>query len=590
MSEHKKSAILSTHPEYQERIDDWYKFRLIMEGGSAFKAAYLFQKPGEGDDVFELRKNVATTPTFSKSSVKKIRNAIYQRLDGVRRWGGSSKYQAATSGRLGGVDLKGATMEFFMGHKVLPELLAMGKVGYFIDSPNLFGENRTIRDNINKHPYMYVYGAEDIRNWEFYLKDEELQLRRLLLRVRREERDPLYGLVESTTEQYRLFEIDDLNQVWVRFFDKHGSDTDINGSPIPHSMPTQLMTQRIPFVLLELETSLLQDVADHQIALMNMESLDINYAVRANSPYYVEQYDPAFDLAWNRGSSEVDISGETTGDGSVDNGNPTEIALGGSDGRRYPRGLDQPGFIAPPADPMLASMEKQTQLKDDIDRILDLATVSSSSRYASAESKGFDERGLDSGLSAIGLMLENAERQTGIIWNEYEGGKTIDVKYPERYSLKSDEDRRKDAKSLSELANKLPSDTWRKNVYKEMAETMLGAKISDDDLDTIFAELEESKYPTADPEQIRADVETSLVSRETGSLARGWPKGEAEKALEEKAENEQKAAAAQGVNLAARGLENNPEDAALEKDQSQNPDNNPDGKKLVRGKGRKMNE
>lgn len=575
----------STHPEYTIRATDWERFRLTMEGGEAYKDRFLKQKPGEYNEVYQERKRCATVPAFAASAVKKVRNAIYQRLDGVRRSGGSTQYQEVIDGKHGGIDMRGSTMEFFMGHEVLPELLSMGKVGIFVDSPDEDNIN-TLRDQGNKHPYMYTYRAEDIRNWEFFYKDEQLQFKNLLLRIRKETYDDTFGLVEDTSEQYRLFQVDMDGAVWVQYFNYEGKPIAKDGEILPHMMPEVMEVDRIPFVLLELEQSLLQNIVGHQIALMNMESLDINFTVRANNVLYLEQYDPAFEMTWNQGPLNQDLSDQEDSEGNPESGNPDEVKLGGNDARRYPTGTNEPTFAAPPSDPMRASMEKQQQLKDDIDRLLDLATVSSRSRYASAESKGFDERGLDSGLAAIGLVMEHAERQVGAIYTQYDGGPAINVKYPERYSLRSDEDRRKDAKALAELEDAVNSATWRKSIRNEIAETMLGAKISDDDVEAIIREVAEAQdTPTCNIEKLRADIELGLVTRETASLSRGWPKGEAKKAEEERAKRDAAKAEAQGVNLAARGLKDDPEAARAEKEESQNPDNNPDGVKKVRGEG-----
>ena len=106
-----------------------------------------------------------------------------------------------------------------------------------------------------------------------------------------------------------------------------------------------------------------------------------------------------------------------------------------------------------------------------------------------------------------------------------------------------------------------------------------------------MAEISRTEHPTGDPDQIRSDVEAGLVSRETASLARGWAAGEAKKAQKEKAEVEalrlESQMAQQEANLAARGLDDGDPDAARrEKDESQNPENNADGEKRVRGEGR----
>ena len=48
---------------------------------------------------------------------------------------------------------------------------------------------------------------------------------------------------------------------------------------------------RIPFILLDIGESLMKDVANHQIALLNLGSSDVSYALKANYPFYTEQQD-----------------------------------------------------------------------------------------------------------------------------------------------------------------------------------------------------------------------------------------------------------------------------------------------------------
>jgi len=391
----------------------------------------------------------------------------------------------------------------------------------------------------------------------------------------------MFELINDWAEFYRYYWIEDGAVLCQQY--------DVNGSPIDLDLqksefdPQELAIKEIPFVVLELQSSLLQDIANHQIALTNMESADAGWILRSNIPVYTEQYDQRFEAAqtWGENDDTEHADGE----------NKTTRDIGASDGIRYPIGANQPDFINPSSEPLQASMEKQRQLKDDIRALVNLAVANTRSRFASAESKQMDERGLESGLSAIGMVLEQAERQIVALWSAYEdSNEEATVGYPERYSLRSDEDRRKDAEQLARTAVDVSSHTFRKEVHKEIAEILLAGKVADQTLDKIMSEIDGSDFPTADPEQIRSDVEIGLVSRKFASVARGYPADEAEKAKKEKIESELIRMKAQSKNFddpdnpGARGLETDPEAAKAEKEESQDPDNNPDGKKLVRGK------
>lgn len=576
MAEKNASIIGSIHPEYLERSLEWQKFRSILKGGDSFVEQYVEKfSDSEADSDFLRRKKITPIAGFAKSAIMDIQNSIFQRLWAIRRKGGAQSWRNAVRGQEGGVDLQGASMSHFMGTQVLPELLGMGKVGIYVDNVEIDGV-RTLAEAKNDHPYVYRFVAEDIRNWQYFHVGNELKLKNLLLRVRSEAIDEFFFMADYYTEEYRQYWIDDNGEVRFKFYDAAGNLRIEGGLDLPE----------IPFVLLELQSSLLQDISNHQIALTNMESADVSYSLRSNVPFYTEQYDPNTELAANWSNEDSDANASGDGD------NTKTIKIGNTSGRRYPKNTDRPAFIHPSSEPLKISIEKQRELKNDIRSLVNLALSSTRPRFASAESKELDDRGLESGLSAIGLVLENAERKIGELWADYEGvTEQVTVSYPQRYSLRSDEERRRDADQLEKSAKSVSSPTFRRAVQKEIAEILLEGKVSDEELNQIMKEIDESDYPTSDPEQIRSDVEMGLLSRVSGSLARGYAAGEAEKARKEKEEMELLRMKAQtkgfGVpdNLAARGLtDDDPEEARREKEESQSPDNNVDGIKQVRGK------
>jgi hypothetical protein len=600
-SEENKSASVtySIHPEYLDKSDEWSKWRSILGGGDDFIEAYVEQfSDAEETPEFNRRKRVTPVAGFAKAAVFDVKNSIFQRMDAIRRLDGTVSWRKANRGELNGVDLQGSTMDHYIGTEILSELLAMGKVGIFVDN-SVLGEGLTLAQTKGVHPYVYTFQTEDIRNWEYFLKGSQLRLKQVLLRVRSEPTEDSFGMLSDWVEQYRHFFVEDDGSVWLQVFNSDGNKTDLQGNE-EFDEPIRLSIDEIPLVILELKSSLLEDIANHQIALTNLESADVSFLMRANTPFYTEQFDQRFDAIHNQGNEDyynVHEYDEDNSDQAQPTDNVTTAKFGGSDGRRYGKELDRPGFIHPSSEPVTASMHKQTQLKNDIRTLINLAISNTKSRFASAESKELDERGLESGLSAIGLILEHAERRIAELWLKYEDSDELAyVKYPERYSLRSDEERRKDAQQLSDSASDVSSVTFRREVQKEIAEILLGGKIPDTRLDAILKEIDASTAPTADAKEIRSDVEAGLVTRATASVARGWPEGEADKAQEEKIEMDAARAEAQAkarpeslgeTNLAARGVtKDDPLEAAREKQESQNPENDPDGIKRVRGEGK----
>lgn len=564
----------STHPDFLFMMHEWEKFRYIYEGGDWFIKKYLKKfTEREKAEAFELRKAITPTPSFSSAAVTDVKNAIFQRMVDISRVGGPETYQQAVVGRMGGVDLNGSTMNNYIGQEVLPELLFMGKVGLYVDMPQL-GSDLNINQTRNVHPYVYKYQTEHIRNWTLHREHDSVEFDALLLHEWYMKLDE-NGLPASRAERYRLLRRED-GVVTVRFFDTSEGQVDLDGQP--STEPYVLGIKRIPFVLFELNQSLLHDTANHQIALLNMESSDVNYSLLANYPFYTEQADNKFQSGYLKGAE----------DGKE--GESKEIEVGATQGRQYGKGLDRPDFIHPSPEPLKASMEKQKNLKDDIRTLINLALSNTRPRYASAESKELDERGLESGLSYIGLVLEQGERQIASLWSDYEGTEQVaDVHYPERYSLRSDADRREEASKLKDLQLVVPSHTYQKEISKKIADILLGTTVTSERLEEIHREIEEAKYITSDPDIIHGDVEKGLVSNDLASIARGYPEGEAEKAAIDHAERTKRIAMAQATvnsDAGARGVSDNsgdPDAGKKEKEASQNPDLDPDSEKKVRG-------
>ena len=545
----------STHPEYRARYTDWEKFRYTKNGGADYIEEYLVTYSAREDDGdFENRKTITPIPGFASAALIDVKNAIFQRLSDITRTDGSKTYEAVMAGKLSGIDLRESTMNHFIGREVLPELLFLGKVGVYVDMPVL-PENHSKLESNKAHPYFYIYRAEQIKNWVH----NGVEYTSVLIEEEYLKHDS-YGLPSGTEKRYRLLQkLDD--GVLVSFFKDDEND--------PFDVVT-LPLKRIPFVLFELEHSMLQDIANHQIALLNMESADVAYALQANFPFYTEQ-DSGY-----VGTTHLKTE-ESNEDGS-------DINVGATQGRRYSKGMDRPGFINPSSEPLRASMEKQKNLKDDIRGLINLALSAIRPKFSSAESKQMDEKGLESGLSFLGLVLEQGERQLATIFSDYErDNKIATIHYPERYNLKTDRQRIDEANELGEQMAVVPSKTFQKTISKEIARILFEAKVSSDTMNVILKEIEDAKYISSSAEDIHADIEKGLLSLKLGAVARGYPESEPEQAAKDHAARIARIQEAQ-IDSGARGLPDLEagESAKDEKEKSQNPDVQEDGKKAVR--------
>lgn len=596
---HQYSRIIDIRHPYWYLMDaKWRKWRLAYCGGDEFGDAYIkkFSQIEDGHDYIN-RKAVTPSPSFAKSAINEVKNSIFQRMADVTRRGGTKSYQEAVQGKNNGVDLHGKTMNQYIGTEVIPELLTMARVGIFVDMPPVQGP--TLADQQGMRPYIYTYKTEDICSWS-WRKDKVNEFQSVLLRDYVDDCSEQFNLPMGTWSRWRYIYISpEDGKVHVRCYDDDCHQVTLDGDK--DEMAEYILDINfIPLVILEITDSLMADIANHQVALVNLESSDIAYALKSNVPVYVEQANMIEMLPGLRGPGP---NGEAAGtEGTSEEAATSKdksIKIGHFGGRRYGHGLNQPAFIHPSPEPLLASMQKQKNLKDDIRQLINLALSNIKPKMASAESKAIDERGLEAGLSAVGLVLEHAENKITTYWSAYERSKEIaTVSYPKNYSLQTEEDRRKEVESLEELRDSLPSVTFQKAVSKRMADVLLGGKESVEVLDKIKKEIDAAETITASIERVIELVNAGICSKELAAKIFGFPEGTVLKADEEHANRAAAIAKAQSEvandsenqNAAARG---NPDmsadpkgDAAAEKAQSRDTTMNTSTAKPVRGEGK----
>lgn len=567
------------HPEFQDLAFEWDKYRYTYKGGRDFVERFLKQYSKREDLIdFRLRKELSYSPSYAKAALNKIKNSIYQRMSEIVRVGGPSNYQLAVKGDGIGVDLHGASMNRFIGQVVLPELISMGRVGIWVDKPTI--NSPLLSDNQNKQPYVYHYKTEDIRSWSTGWCDGEEVVVNVLLRDSNYTFDQTTGLAGAVKEVYRHAWIGEDNQVHIQLWEPADNENDPEDKKLGEEII--LPMNRIPFVLLKLSESLLTDVADHQVALLNLESSDLNYALQANFPFYTEQVDPNSESVYNRRppaprNTDADrtVNEEGLVAGTQEEGRRTdkgETKVGTLRGRKYMKNMERPGFIAPPTDPLMASMQKQDQIKAQIYELVNISLQNQEPQHASADSKAMDDRSLESGLSYIGLELEYGEREVAKIWALYESKKPATVTYPAKYSLKSDAERRQEAEQLLEMIGAAPSKAYAKEIAKQIAFLLLSGKVENKVIEKIAREIDTAEWLTMDIEKIQIALEAGIVDAETASNAAGFDgKKVVPKAQKEHAERLKLIADSQ-ANGAARGVPDRSgrkTDAKLEKKNSQ---------------------
>jgi len=578
----KKTRIIdSRHPNVLSDFQDWTKWRLTYEGGDRFIERYVTKfTQRENIKDFKDRKKITPVPAFAKAAINDIRNSIFQRMADIIRREGSMQYQRAVNGDGLGVDLRGSNMNSFMGQEVLTELLIMGRVGIYVDMPRLSGP--TLADVGDAHPYLYMYQIEDILSWKCGKAEDQSEFQSVLLRDTCLDYDQDTLLPLQTFHRFRLIWINQrTGLVNMMFMNEEGDAVDIENNPVPDDRPIELDIGRIPFVMPSIGTSLLTDVCTHQIALVNLASSDVSYALKANFPFYVEQVDyRAGGVSHLKPAANEDGTATAGGQGSQDR----DIKVGPTQGRSYGPNLQEPNFIHPSPEPLEASMNLQEKLEKDIRKIVNLAVVNVANR-ASAASKQIDNQGLEAGLSYIGLVLESAERKIASYWAAY----VATVKYPDRYSLKTDSDRISEAKELAELMFRVPGQEIKKEIAKNIVTVLLSGKVPIDKLEKIDKEIDAADYLTSDPDTIFDALEHGVVDEKTASEALGFNKRIVDQARLDHAarlKRIQEAQTPSNENMAARGIPDadpNPNSSKEERQEANNPDLQETGSSPVRG-------
>lgn len=583
------------HPDYTSGLRDWAKWRLCYEGGDAFKNAYLktLSTREEAED-YERRKQISPVTRFAGAAIDEIANSITVRLPDVKRIGGSETYLKACDGKDGGVDRRGLTMNAFLAQNVLPEMLVMRQCIVFVDKEPI-KDGSTLADAKDIKPYLYYYPIEDIMSWDTYYNAGVLSYKTILIRQNVSVYDDVTGLPVGVQCRYLRMWIDGRNKVSAQYYVEKKVPEAIKqpGDPETWFEPQEIIELEltiIPVVDFSIKKSLMEDVADHQIALLNMESADVAYAFGSNFPFYTEQY------AAQEAITHLKVKDPQTGEEKT----ARERMIGVQHGRRYPMGADRPEFIHPSSEPLEVSMKKEHQLKEDIRQLIGLSVTTLQPGHASAESKGVDNQTIEAGLANIGIELQLGEQRVAQIWAEYQKDKPTDVIYPTNYTLVTESQRQERAKNYKDLQGAVPSKTFQKEMSKEIARTLLEGKIPQDKLHKMISEVESAQHITSDYEEIAKDLEMGLVSEITASNARGY-NGETEvpKARIEHAERAARILLAQTAasgkagdtggsgagDPSSRGSSDLSADSSAadeEKKVSQDPNLNPDKAKKVR--------
>lgn len=547
-NETKKTIVDARHPLYAQEAAIWKKWRLCYEGADNFREAYLYRySKREDDDDFANRKKITYIPGHARAVINIIRNGLAVRLPDVVRKGSEAYLQAMSTD----VDGFKTSMTTFVALEITPLLLVQAKRFVVVDAPPT-KEGVTKAEDLGA-PYLYTVDAEDVLSWSYR---DEGGFKAILIKLSKDIEDPDTGLVVDTQTIFRFMRYVEQGEtfkgecgtefpgpgVLIQTLDEAGkllnTTEDENGEE-----PCQfLQIDAIPVVEFSLVASIMAEIADHQIALLNLASTDMDFVWRGNFPLYTEQQPKKTGSIRPRGTkrrkadeavdSDDPLAGADPGTGR----NSTQRRTGVGKGIGYKEGMERPGFISPATSNLTVSMEKQESIAKEIRVLVDLALVSLSVRAVeqSGKSKEADRVGEEAGLAYIGNALETGEREIAKYWHMMSGETNVEteVKYPENYSIATPTERREAASQLRDLHSTVRSATFQKIIDKRIAEVLLKGITDPEDIVKVLKEIDDQAFLDDDKERaavIQKDVTAKIVSRGTAAELRGYGEDEAEK-------------------------------------------------------------
>ena len=553
------------HPNYFDDSSEWQKWRDAYKGGRTFVERYLEKfSDKETNADYTIRRTISYSPSMARPAMQDLINRMVAAFPVIERRG-SSSYVRAAGGEGDGIDGSGLPMSVFLAQTVLPELMIMGNVGIYLD----MSDDPTPTQASATWPYMYHYPREDILNW--VAGDDGYE--KLLLREHQYSYNDL-GFPEKTQLAYRLFQkVSD--GVLVQTF---------NGN-FKEEREQLLELEQIPFTWLQISDSLMRDIADYQIALLNLASSDISYVLHANFPFLVQQYDRQSEIAAALAST-IDDDAATVTDPDETTLNTKKV--GTRHGLRYGMNLNQPAFIHPSPEPLRASMEKQEQLHREMHLLLNRSLINLKAVSASEQSRRQSDETMDAGLYILGQTLKAAEEELSTFWADYMQEDVAEIIYPTNYGTVTPEEVQQAVERYQDGMQAIPSSTYQKETAKQLVTTVL-RNIPQDTIDKIYSEIDNAPSMASDAATIRDDVEAGLVSHELASKLRLYPAGEVAKAKQEHLERLAAIAISQQKGAGARGIPDataSPNDGKDEKKKSRNTDTNPTTTPPVRGESR----
>lgn len=458
---------MNTHPEYDQRVDDWRKYRLSYNGGDEYLQTYLYEHEKERDKYYQQRLQRAFYPNHCRAIVDTYAAHLFR--ENIPR---STEEDSETLQRFwANIDLKGNGADSFYEHAA-QKVQYGGRVAVVCDRWDPDGGGAVTRAQerqSGRRPYAYLVDTEDIVDWDV---NRLGQLNWVAIRepidVERNWDEPHPGV----DHQYRVW----TDEEWILLREVEAEDdededtrlvvVDRGAHPVGEP-PVTMIYWGFREGIQPVADSALKDLAPMNIRLTNLTSL-IDEQIYAHVFNILatpkSTYDELEGVDWS-------VSGAIPYDDDVSN---------------------PPHYIGPDVEKLEAIRAEVKKTEDQIRQLAGLGRVNEETKHAqSGIALSYLTMDKDALLAKFGQRMRRAEAQVdryALAWMEESPDVGQSREYPEEFDPVDVQNELSDAIKFASLEIPRGSEAAAENII-EAARVRFGGRLDAEELESLEEDL-----------------------------------------------------------------------------------------------------
>jgi hypothetical protein len=203
----------SQHPTFTKNLPLWCKCRVTVDGEDAVKAAgeeYLPKLSDQEKGEYNSYKNRASFYGATRRTVQGLAGAVMRKRSEL-------KFPDAEKDMLTSIGVAGQSLEIMIKDS-LEEVLTTSRVGLLVDAPGV-EDGDTIAAGENPEPYVALYYAEHVINWQTIMINGKRELSLVVLKeesLRLDPKDSDHYKADPFT-QYRVLRLNLLDKATASY-------------------------------------------------------------------------------------------------------------------------------------------------------------------------------------------------------------------------------------------------------------------------------------------------------------------------------------------------------------------------------------